>query len=687
MIPSARKTLEFEDRQVHALCAAIPLAAAATILLARVLPVHFEYHPNQLGIVSATTLARYPKQQEIFWFLFAAASSFLIAATCALGLRGRAWTLRTGLLLEIAGTCSLVVLLLLPRGVAEIGFLASAAAMVLLALRVPSAPQNAPTTPGSIPLQGIGWGFGSMAAAVLLVILVSPGSFSNLWRFLARIPDANLTINNFAFQAEVGQHLAWGDRLLQGQLPGRDFFCLYGPLYDLGLTGLWHVFGRSIAACIFYILCLSALGLLSAILLTGMLTRRPALALFLLALVQDTHFRFGIGLFGLACIAAWLGGGRRAWCIFLGLINATALLFSQEFGLALLCVATVALAIRADLRSVGFFILGLAALLVPALAYYASEGALRPLLRDLVDYPRYMMAGFGALAFPTLLGNLPFDLADRGSYLALSLRSGYVSPAVCVAAILFTLPLARIDPSRPRGWLGRMREDWSRDPLRFVLFLTALYGLLSFRTALARSALTTTILVMPASAVLLVVAFDRALCLWRRPGQFPLAAWRTALVLLVIWAGAFTVTATPLARANQNVSNLLRILHGFRRVGHPEVNAVVEWIRAHSASADPIYVIPAGAAYYYLTERLNPTRFDLSHQMVTNVHRAEALAALRARPPRWIVEDLAAWRVDDIPDRLVFGDALVEWMGSHYQEVARIGHVVIYGRNEQGSVP
>ena len=40
------------------LVAALPLAATAALLSARLLPVHFEYRENALGIVSLASLAR-----------------------------------------------------------------------------------------------------------------------------------------------------------------------------------------------------------------------------------------------------------------------------------------------------------------------------------------------------------------------------------------------------------------------------------------------------------------------------------------------------------------------------------------------------------------------------------------------------------------------------------------------------
>ena len=57
--------------------AALPMAAAFTLLLCRLLPIHFEYRPNDLGIVSWTTERQYPLQQETFWAIFAVAAGGL----------------------------------------------------------------------------------------------------------------------------------------------------------------------------------------------------------------------------------------------------------------------------------------------------------------------------------------------------------------------------------------------------------------------------------------------------------------------------------------------------------------------------------------------------------------------------------------------------------------------------------
>ena len=58
-----------------------------------------------------------------------------------------------------------------------------------------------------------------------------------VWNVVHATPDVQLVADDFNFHAEIGQHLAWADAIRRGGLHGRDFFCLYGPLYDMGLVG------------------------------------------------------------------------------------------------------------------------------------------------------------------------------------------------------------------------------------------------------------------------------------------------------------------------------------------------------------------------------------------------------------------------------------------------------------------
>jgi hypothetical protein len=99
----------------HVRVAVIPAAAAASLLLARSLPIRFDYQPNDLGVVSKTTLAGYPTQQETFWLVFATGVASLLTWSAVRGLRRVRLEARAGIALEALGAGALAALLYLPR--------------------------------------------------------------------------------------------------------------------------------------------------------------------------------------------------------------------------------------------------------------------------------------------------------------------------------------------------------------------------------------------------------------------------------------------------------------------------------------------------------------------------------------------------------------------------------------------
>ena len=94
--------------------AALPVAAAISILLARWLPIRFEFVSSDLGIVSLATLARYPAQQEMFWFAFALVAGTLLTWLFARAFRRAGATLGVIVGCEALGTTALLSVLWLP---------------------------------------------------------------------------------------------------------------------------------------------------------------------------------------------------------------------------------------------------------------------------------------------------------------------------------------------------------------------------------------------------------------------------------------------------------------------------------------------------------------------------------------------------------------------------------------------
>jgi len=662
------------------LVAALPLAATAALLSARLLPVHFEYRENALGIVSLASLARYPQQQETFWLFVSVAVAVAAAWGASRWLARRAAGPRVAV--EVLAVGSLLALLWLPGAAGPAVAAALAAGALLLGgsgskVSSTAALDPAALSPGRVALLSCG--------AVLLAIALTSGFQANLWSVLNRFPDAARVLGGFPFMGEIGQHLAWANALAKGGFHGKDFFCLYGPLYDLGLLGAWQVFGRSVAAWDFYFSATRVLALAGLLVLTALLVRRRLLVLAVPFLLPWINLRSGLAFIGLCFLLGWLISRRASLIVLAGLTAGVSLLFSQEFVLSFCVFAALVFALHAAWRPALGFVVAAAAVIVPVFVWYAANDALLPMLREVVGYPAYIFAGYAKLPFPALASAIPFSISDWGGRELLAFQLGYGVPAVCLGGLLLALPISRLDPRSPlasvRVVVGALRAD----PVRTGVLAVAVFGMLAFRSALGRSDLKHMIDTMPAAVVLLVVAADRAVSYWRS-GAWPagLAAWRAAAIAVLIVNLGFSLPAEPLKNLDHNLSLLSVWRNGRRAVGDPQVMRVAHWVKLHTDDGEPVLFLPNNGAYYYLADRPNPIRFAMGHQIVTQAHREEVLAQLRARPPRYLVWDDGALRVDGIADELVFGEPLLRWLEESYEEEQRFGEVSIRGFRTAG---
>jgi hypothetical protein len=679
------------SQERSAALAALPIAAAAALLAARWLPLRFEYRPNELGIVSAATEALYPHQQETFWLLFALAFGTLVVVAAARWLARAGLAPGRALCVEACGAACLASALLLPTPLSVASALAAVAGA-----RAAAGPPGGAAAPE--PASGPGPGaprparsaLGSLALGVALLVLaaaLTPGLLVDAWNTAHGVADERLVRDDFTFQGEIGQHLAWADALRRGRFHGRDFFCLYGPLQDLGVAGFWALAGRSIAAYELHHSIARALGLAALLGLAASLLSRRAFALAIPFLVPWVSLRIGLALAGLGLLFAWLRTGSRAFAALAGVLAAASLLYSQEFGLAFALTSALAFALYRDGRAAATCFGVALASASPLLAWYAANGALAPMLRDLVGYPAAMLAGFGKLPFPSLAASLPLGSGGLGAQESLLLRMGYALPAVAWAAILLALRLDRLDPRRLLASAAELVRALRQDSGRATLLLCGVFGLLTFRTALGRSDLVHVVAALPPAALLFALAGDRLYSAWReRRAPGALVVWRAAALALFALAAGLAEAPRPLralARSASDAAALWR--HGSQAVGSREVMRVVRWLQLHSEPDEALLFLPNDAAYYYLLDRPSPIRFVMGHQIATDAHRAEVLDALRREPPRFVVWDHGALRVDDLSDERVFGRDLLGWIEAGYAETARLGDVAILERRSAGA--
>jgi hypothetical protein len=653
------------------------MAAAITLLLARWLPIRFEYHENDLGIVSVATVNRYPIVQETFWLAFGLVVGALVAWAIARELARYQIAGGDAIVVEALSIGSLIGMLLLPGVLADLSAIGGCASAWVFArsrgMQVEPALGEAQDVPARPTWVNALWTIG----VVVVSLALTRALWLHLWNVMHGVPDEKIVVDNFKFLGETGQHLAWANALRHGWFQGRDVFCLYGPLYDLGLVGFWALIGKSVAGWNLYWSLTRVLAWTSLFALGGALVKNRVALLWLPFLLPWIELRVGFALFAACFLFRWLASDRRLWLIFSGGLTGISMLYSQEYGTAIWLAALVGFAIRRDGRAVLVYGGGMLATMAPLFIYYGVHGALLPMLNDVAQYPAYLIAGYAKLPFPNLAANLPIGVSELSSRTSEALRLGYAVPAICLGGLLLLLPVSGFDVRHPLRSVRELADGLARDPVRLMMFLIAIFGMIAFRSAMGRASLHRTHSSLPAVALLLCFALDRAISVFRE--QPRIATWRIVTLAVCFGLGGFWQTASPLSDSWRSLRFGVQTFRiGHRPRGDQHVMRVTRWVQLNTKPNEPVLFLPNDAAYYYLTDRPNPIRFVMGHQMVGDAHRAEVIADLNERPPRFIVWDDHALRVDDLSDELVFGPEILAFIQDEYQAEKQFGEVTIY---------
>jgi len=506
-----------------------------------------------------------------------------------------------------------------------------------------------------------------VALELALVALALYAVFGRAWR----LPQA--TMGPWPFLAEEGEMLAWADVVLRGGALSRDVFCLYGPLATWSVAFLFRVFGPSIVVWRAWIYGASAAGLVAAyLLLRGLLRTRTAalVATLAIGLVCSTAIpgmswsasRVGLGLGALACLCRAYGADPRRWLAATGALLGLALLYSQEVGVACALAVVAALALRPDrVRVLAWTAAGGAALLAPAVAYIAAQGALAATIDNLFVFPRIRVLGFGALPFPALA-------------LARETLVAYFVPVVLGVSGIATA--AR--------WLGG--ERGARVGVELALFV---FGALLFAAALSRPDTNHFAFAAPPALVLLaglvedaaLLAASRAVALAARAaGAAAVALAAAALAPWWSWAGGNLFSFAAPIPADFRTLNLDRAGGALVPDGlGDQLEQLVAAVRDRTAPDEPIWVFPNEALIYYLADRPQATRFPLALFAVTRAQRLELVAELERTRPRYAV----VWLHPIAVDGIVYEQALpevVDYMVANYVPEARFGTVGLLRR-------
>ncbi len=459
-------------------------------------------------------------------------------------------------------------------------------------------------------------------------MLVKRFSFDIVCCLAITILGLAIALPRFCNGIDLGDEgfLAYGAvRVMEGQIPNRDFFSLQPPLSFYMVAALFNLFGTSLTTLRTLGLCIYLL----IPLLVYMLSRRLARPIMALgAAVPATVL--GLPFFDFVPLAVWHGvlatlgaavlfaqavnTSGRFWGLIAGAATALTILSRHDQGFYLL-VAICAYAFIHKLanseavgksspwRTVGFWSLGIMTLMLPIGIYWSVCGMIPDLFNQLIVFPLTVYPKTSALPMPR------FDFAQSVTF-NMVVGLFYLPPAV--QGLTVVLLLIRV---------LRRRFTLKDSYVPFIL----IFSMLFYCQVLARSDLEHLLITLPPFFVLcawwLETASKKVGIAMNKISGFDtggrLVSFASTSVILLLasaLSALFLFNAKPLfLRSLQEPARKINLDRAGVRAEAPmasKLETLIAMIQKNVAPDRSILCLPYQPMVYFLSGRRNPTRWN-----------------------------------------------------------------------------
>ncbi len=508
----------------------------------------------------------------------------------------------------------------------------------------------------------------ALILCALLAFIVKPMKPRNAWRLAAYlIIPALIYLFSYASTAQLsqwidlfhrGESIGPASDYLRGKVPFRDVFALHGMLEDGQLDAwLMQLFGRSLDVAIARTVVVGAfLGV--AIWFLGIVVFDSIpLALLCVAMGSWTTAENDRTLFQVAAAALFWNALRRrsrASAIFAGIFAGIAIFFSYEIGTYSIAGALIASLLvwiaqrrtgvspsgRADarpalrpLQAAIFFVIGVILGAAPFATWLAMHGALDDFaVISFSTIPRIIDAVW-SLPFPDLVSTFRKDLTlhTLADFVLWEKFHLVLSPLVIAFALVYFIV----------RWLRRRV-----DTLDYALLVLTTFATVAQRTAFGRASFRhqyfAAFLIGPLIVLLAVILVRTMRNVWREGGQGTRAFIAALAVMAVPVVGVlFWIPDLVNARLYDFTRYYGRVL----RVDRDSNAEAVQWriwdvvsnVKALTKEGDPIFDFSNQPAFYFFTDRPNPTRFYQVPILSPREFQAETIQALERAKPKVIL--------------------------------------------------
>jgi hypothetical protein len=438
-----------------------------------------------------------------------------------------------------------------------------------------------------------------------------------------------LWANRFFLSLDEGIYLAGAERLLRGQVPYRDFFLITGPGSFWIQAGILGLLGPTLSharlALVFDLAILSGAVCWLTARLTGRNFALVATAAFF-ALETRPLFRLYVNhrwdssAFALLAVVFVFAGTEQPRILtFLAAgVAVAAAVWTTPSLLALIVLLAAWMLMIKDLRRycIPYFV-GIASLSMLAGGVLFFQGAMGPMFRDLLwtsaHYPaaNRVPYGYGAIA----PGGLRALFAGAEGAALIARATGLIAVLIPVV-----LPLAVY-----AAWMVRRlrrKEMDQREKLATLLMLASFGFVISTYPRWSADQL---LFIAPIFYVLAGYLLSRVL-------EGKVARIATGAIVLALSVAALSYSVLQVMS-----EPVIETRVGVIRAATSE-QSVIKLVDSRVTPGDTLFVYPYLPIVYFLAGAENPTPYSfLQPGMMQSPDYDEALSALRAHPPRWIL--------------------------------------------------
>jgi 4-amino-4-deoxy-L-arabinose transferase-like glycosyltransferase len=532
----------------------------------------------------------------------------------------------------------------------------------------------------------------------------------------------------------IGYSIAPAERVLQGEVPYRDFLFNYTPGILWINALLMKAFGPTLMTTRIGLFAFKLSALIVLFFVGERLTNRwvalipVGLTLAWLGYgqvfnVYPDQYLIPFALIGLICLLRYDQTGLYSSLVWCGLATGVVFLFKYNVGILLLCAGTLSVIIRefvltrrikASLRAASFFIGSFAAVCFVFVIYLTMTSSLGAMVSHFFHHaaeysetrsvslpPPVTVIPAAMILIPVLaLGFLVLFISRRGIalyFLALLVigfpmllraQRGDVENDAFLASVAYLPPLLFFSTLILTIWqVMRNRKEldswWERNG---SLVITGLFALAVYLEVFPRTDYYHLVRVLPPVFLFLVVLLYRTLPkLFEKLDGFNLTSAMAAWLLFSIpvafliaigvnntWAPEFESGTHFRDNRELKIERGQRILVEEKQAELTE--GLVQLIQANSSPDDYIFSFAQrGSALYFLANRKNPTRFLWWRSVGISDDERDAVMAMisNRRAKLIIVQDVAA------------NKEIQDFISNNYEHIGTVGDIAIYGLKKE----